>query len=221
MASISDIRALLRSRAETRNFVGYPVGRIPSPSLAVHSWGRTTLHEAAYYGNRRIVRLLIDAEADVDVRDDDGRAFPLLRHRRMGRPNHAVCRAGARRCTGPRRMAISKRSRSCSCAAPPWSGTVGGNAAPSRTADRRRTPMRAGARRSNGRSNEGSSRSTRRRRRRCTQEPARRLSPPPRASYPIPPRPAYADGCAAGACRPSALAVRAESLATPHTTLAL
>ena len=154
MASISDIRALLRSRAETRNFVGYPVGRIPSPSLAVHSWGRTTLHEAAYYGNRRIVRLLIDAEADVDVRDDDGRAFPLLRHRRMGRPNHAVCRAGARRCTGPRRMAISKRSRSCSCAAPPWSGTVGGNAALSRTADRRRTPMRAGARRSNGRSNE-------------------------------------------------------------------
>jgi hypothetical protein len=54
----------------------------------------------------------------------------------MGRPNHAVCRAGARRCTGPRRMAISKRSRNCSCAAPPWlSGTVGGTAALRRTVE--------------------------------------------------------------------------------------
>ncbi len=85
--------------------LGYPEG----PTLithvsAVHSNGYTALHWAVYHGNRRVVRLLIDAKANVNAQDDDGCAFPF-RRRRVGSRVPAACRAGARRCTGPRRLA--------------------------------------------------------------------------------------------------------------------
>jgi ankyrin repeat protein len=38
----------------------------------VHSNGHTALQEAAVYGNRRIVRLLVASGADVNAEDDDG-----------------------------------------------------------------------------------------------------------------------------------------------------
>ncbi len=47
------------------------MGPPPHPGTAVHSAGSTALHWAAFYGNRRIVRLLIDAKANVNARDDD------------------------------------------------------------------------------------------------------------------------------------------------------
>ncbi len=55
--------------------VGYlvpPWGPPPYPGPAVHSNGHTALHEAAVYGNRRIVRLLVASGADVNAEDDDG-----------------------------------------------------------------------------------------------------------------------------------------------------
>ena len=39
---------------------------------AVHSGGRTALHYAADYGNRRMIRSLVDADADVHAQNDVG-----------------------------------------------------------------------------------------------------------------------------------------------------
>ena len=54
--------------------LGYPVGAHSlTPALAVRSNSWTALHlAAAVHGNRRIVRLLIDANAVVDARNCAG-----------------------------------------------------------------------------------------------------------------------------------------------------
>jgi hypothetical protein len=49
-----------------------PWGPPPHPGPAVHSNGWTALHWAAYCGNRRIVRSLVDANADVNAKTRDG-----------------------------------------------------------------------------------------------------------------------------------------------------
>jgi hypothetical protein len=50
-----------------------PWGPPPHAGPAVHSvYGSTALHYAALYGNRRIVRSLVDANADVKARDREG-----------------------------------------------------------------------------------------------------------------------------------------------------
>jgi ankyrin repeat protein len=51
---------------------GTPVGPPPHPGPAVHSDGWTALHWAAAFGNRRIVRSLVDADADVHAQDCTG-----------------------------------------------------------------------------------------------------------------------------------------------------
>jgi ankyrin repeat protein len=72
--------------------VRVPLGPIPSPPApAVHSDGWTALHKAAWHGNRRIVRLLIAAKADVNAQHCGGCAS-LLRHRRMGNARCLPCR---------------------------------------------------------------------------------------------------------------------------------
>ncbi len=38
----------------------------------MHRYGYTALHFAAFYGNRRIVRSLVDADADVNAQNRDG-----------------------------------------------------------------------------------------------------------------------------------------------------
>jgi hypothetical protein len=48
-----------------------PWGPPPHPGPAVHSDGRTALHYAASYRNRRMIRSLVDADADVHAQDDD------------------------------------------------------------------------------------------------------------------------------------------------------
>jgi ankyrin repeat protein len=45
-----------------------PWGPLPQPGPAMHSVGATALHSAANYGNRRIVRSLVDADADVNAK---------------------------------------------------------------------------------------------------------------------------------------------------------
>ncbi len=74
-----------------------PWGPPPHPGPAVHSIGSTALHWAALHGNRRIVRSLVDADADVNAQDDD---FGC-----------AVCAGGesAVECAGPSR----RRRRPC------------------------------------------------------------------------------------------------------------
>ena len=49
-----------------------PWGPPPHPGPAVHSDGNTALHSAAYYGNRRMIGLLVDADAKVNARNDIG-----------------------------------------------------------------------------------------------------------------------------------------------------
>ncbi len=49
-----------------------PWGPPPHPGPAVHSIGRTALHWAAEYGNRRMIRSLVDADADVNAQDHIG-----------------------------------------------------------------------------------------------------------------------------------------------------
>jgi ankyrin repeat protein len=83
---------------------GYPVGPIPSPSPAVHRYAWTALHYAAESGNCRIVRKLIDANADVDAQTSGYmRAFSFgisvwaAESRRlpcMGTPKHWAARKG-------------------------------------------------------------------------------------------------------------------------------
>ena len=48
---------------------GTPWGPPPHPGPAVHSAGDTALHWAACYGNRRMIRSLVDADADVNAQD--------------------------------------------------------------------------------------------------------------------------------------------------------
>jgi hypothetical protein len=122
-----------------------------------------------------------------------------------------VRRAGPRRCTMQCAMAKPTTSRSCCCAAPTGpSRTTLGNAALRRTAEPKpHSSARAGRRQSDWRNGLGGSRSMRWRRGRCTNQPARRLNPPPAASC-APSPPACRDGCASGARRrtPSAHAAR-------------
>jgi ankyrin repeat protein len=60
---------------------------------AVHrDTGYTALHWAIYHRIRRVVRLLIDAKANVNAQDDDGCAFPFRRRRMGSRVPAAVCR---------------------------------------------------------------------------------------------------------------------------------
>ncbi len=49
-----------------------PWGPPPHPGPAVHSEGDTALHWAAAFGNRRIIGLLVDADADVNAQTDYG-----------------------------------------------------------------------------------------------------------------------------------------------------
>ena len=51
---------------------GVPWGPPPHPFPAVHRHICTALHYAAFYGNRRIVRQLLDANADIDAQNRDG-----------------------------------------------------------------------------------------------------------------------------------------------------
>ncbi len=48
------------------------MGPPPHPVPAVHRYGSTALHWAAYYGNRRMIRSLVDANADVYARNGVG-----------------------------------------------------------------------------------------------------------------------------------------------------
>ena len=47
-----------------------PWGPPPHPGPALHSDGNTALHSAAIIGNRRMIRSLVDADADVNAQDD-------------------------------------------------------------------------------------------------------------------------------------------------------
>jgi hypothetical protein len=161
-----------------------PWGPPPHPGPAVHRYGHTALHHAARRGNRRIVRSLVDADAVVNAQDDvyGGCAVCACGASAVecaGRVPAAVGRAGPRRCTWPRPVAIPHASRSCCCAAPTGpSRTATGNAALRRTAETEtnlRSRARAGARRSKKRNGMGGSRHSKRERARCT---------PPAASLP-------------------------------------
>ena len=57
-------------------------GPPPHPGPDVHSFGDTALHMAAKYGNRRIVRLLIASDADVNAQDRFGCAVSACGNRR-------------------------------------------------------------------------------------------------------------------------------------------
>jgi hypothetical protein len=115
-----------------------PWGPPPHPGTAVHGLGYTALHWAAMRGNRRIVRSLVDANADVNAQNDSGCAVCACGESAecAGRVPAAVGCAGTRRCTWPRSMAIPHPSRSCCCAAPTGpSRTATGTAALRRTAE--------------------------------------------------------------------------------------
>ncbi len=83
----------------------------PTPAhfgAAVHSNGDTALHYAAIYGDRRIVRSLVDANAGVNAQNCSGCAVSACGESADecgGRVPAAVGRAGKRRCTMPRAMA--------------------------------------------------------------------------------------------------------------------
>ena len=49
-----------------------PWGPPPHPGPAVHSNGATALHWAAHRGNRRMIRSLVDADADVNAQTNRG-----------------------------------------------------------------------------------------------------------------------------------------------------
>ena len=115
-----------------------PWGPPPHFGPAVHRNGRTALHWAALHGNRRMIRSLVDADADVNAQDYFGCAVCACGESAecAGRVAAAVCRAGGHRCTLPRPRAIPTPSRSCCCAAPTGpSRTPTGNAALRRTAE--------------------------------------------------------------------------------------
>ncbi len=196
------------------------MGPPPHPGPAVHSAGSTALHWAAAHGNRRMIRSLVDADADVNAQTVSGCAVCARGESAVecaGRVPAAVGRAGTRRCTMPRTKAIPTSSRSCCCAAPTGpSRTSAGTAALRRTAEteHRSSRARAGTRRSDGRNNVGSSRPTRRGRGRCTPPAASPPPPTPPASRPIPPGAPCCDGRAVGARRSSG-----EGGNCPHSTL--
>jgi hypothetical protein len=201
-----------------------PWGPPPHPGPAVHRFGDTALHWAADCGTRRMIRSLVDANADVHARDCDGCAVCACGESAdecAGRVAAAVGRAGGRRCTMPGSKAIRHPSRSCCCAAPtgPSRTTSSGNAALRRTAEteNRSSRARAGPRRSNGRNGMGSSRPTKRERGRCTPPAASR--PPP--THPSCLAPHRSPRCLCRRCVPSALADPAGREATAHVEQAL
>ncbi len=125
-----------------------PWGPPPQPGPAVHSDGWTALHYAAFFGNRRMIRSLVDADADVNAQNDYECAVCARGESAecAGRATAAVGRAGARRCTMPRAKAILHPSRSCCCAAPTGpSRTTTGSAALRRTAETETRSSRARA----------------------------------------------------------------------------
>ncbi len=197
-----------------------PWGPPPHPGPAVHSDGYTALHWAAIHGDRRMIRSLVDADADVNAQNR-GCAVCARGESAVecaGRVPAAVGRAGRRRCTWLRGKAILHPSRSCCSAAPTGpSRTNSGNAALRRTAEteNRSSRARAGTRRSNTRKFAGRSRRTKRGRGRCT-PPAASLPrhPPCLAPHPSP-------RCLCRRCLPSALADPAGREATANAAHAL
>ncbi len=65
---------------------GTPVGPTPSPRPAVHSGGMTALHYAALYGNRRMIRSLVDANAAVNAKTCLGCAVSAAANRPLSAP---------------------------------------------------------------------------------------------------------------------------------------
>jgi hypothetical protein len=199
---------------------GTPVGSTPSPRRAVHSYGITALHFAAQYGNRRIVRLLVASDADVNAQNRyNGCAFSASASAecagRVPAPSAVQVDAAAlRRGQWPigrdRRAALARRRRG----RPGQPQRVTPSCAAQLTEPHSRA--RAGARRSNPRKTGGSSCSTRRRRGRCTQPAASQpASPRPRAH----PSPSFLFRRMCRRCSPSALAEPAGREATAHTAL--
>jgi hypothetical protein len=184
---------------------GTPVG--PTPAPRPRRAQRVWLHRAALGGELRqspndpiARRCRRRRERPERLRV---RPFALAANRPLTASTEspaAVGRAGARRCTGLRAMAILHPSRSCCSAAPTGpSRATTGTAALRRTAEteNRNSRGHAGRRRSNSRNGMGCSRHTRLERRRCT---------PPAASQPPPNHPASRSirphaACAVGACR--------------------
>ena len=182
-------------------------GPPPHPGPAVRSDGDAALHWAALFGNRRMVRLLIASDADVNAQNSNGCAVSTSASAECGGlvpapPAVQVHAAALGRVQWPiggdRRAAHARRRRgrpellrvTLRCAAQPTEPY---------------SRARAGTRRSNSpkrmessRNGVGSERSTRRRRRRCTPPAASR---PPPASRAIPARAPCADGCAVGVRR--------------------
>ncbi len=81
----------------------------PTPGPAVHSDGFTALHYAARKGNRRMIRLLVDAKAAVHAKTNFGCAVCACSESAVecaGRVAAAVGCAGTRRCMLPRGKAI-------------------------------------------------------------------------------------------------------------------
>ena len=196
------------------------MGPPPHPRPAVHRFSRTALHWAAMDGNRRIVRSLVDADADVNAQAGGGCAVCACGEsvECAGRVPAAVGRAGARRCTLPRNLASPHPSRSCCCAAPTGpSRTATGTAALRRTAEtenrssraRRDTPKQWAEEWGKLAAYEAGEREV---------HSARRLTapthPPCLAPHPSP-------RCLCRRCVPSALADPAGREATAHAALAL
>ncbi len=98
-----------------------PWGPTPHPDPAVHSFGMTALHWAAYYGNRRIVGLLVASGADVNAQNRVGCAVSAAANRRSAPaespPPSAVQADAAALCRGQwqnrrhRRAAAMRRRR--------------------------------------------------------------------------------------------------------------
>jgi hypothetical protein len=120
----------------------HPVGPTPSPRpRRAQLFYLLTQHRAALCGairqspNRRIADRIQSRHRHPGRRRVCRFRFGIGGVRRL-RVSPAVCRAGTRRCTGPRPMANPKRSKNCCCAAPTWlSRTLSGNAALRRTAE--------------------------------------------------------------------------------------
>jgi hypothetical protein len=127
-----------------------PWGPPPHAGPAVHSNGDTALHHAAYRGNCRMIRSLVDADADVNAQNDNWCAVCTRGESAVecaGRVSAAVGRAGARRCTMPRSEAIRHPSRSCCCAAPTGPSRTNGGTACAAPHSRNRKPQQPRARR--------------------------------------------------------------------------
>jgi hypothetical protein len=154
--------------------LGYPVGPTSHPGPAVHSeYGRTALHWAAFYGNRRIVRSLVASGADVNAQDHDGCAvsacgknrphWPSLRRRLPCRytPLHYAADNGAS--DGVAELLL----RGADGAVQDCNAALRHTAEP-KPHNRARAGVSLGRRRSNTRNPRGSLRNTRRGRVSCT-----------------------------------------------------